>query len=128
MDVLYIAFLLLSIFEWFYAIIQGWGHANFFKEVFGGLKPCSKLVCKRVSSGISRRQMDQILHVDAGGPIWVSFLANYAERSSLGTIMGPIDMIPCVWHDKDGAMDSFLWKLWASSMCNGHVGRVCRAF
>ena len=37
--------------------------------------------------------------------------------------MGPLWMIPHVWHDKDGAMDSVLWKLWASSMRDGgHVG------
>ena len=47
---------------------------------------------------------------------------NYAERSSLGTITGPLYIILRVWHDKDGAMVSLLWKLWASSMCGGHVG------
>ena len=56
------------------------------------------------------------------------FMESYAEKSSLGTIMGPLDMIPRVWCDKDGAMDSFLWKLWASLVCDGHVGRVCGAF
>ena len=43
------------------------------------------------------------------------FMGNYAQRSSFGTIMGPLYMIPRVWCDKDGAMVSFLWKLWASS-------------
>ena len=32
------------------------------------------------------------------------FMNNYVERSSLGTIMGPLYMIPHVWCDKDGAM------------------------
>ena len=51
---------------------------------------------------------------------------NYAERSSLGTIMGPLYMIPCVWHEKDGAMESFLWKLWASltDMADNFAGRI----
>ena len=51
---------------------------------------------------------------------------NYAERSSLGTIMDPLYMILHVWRDKDEAMVSFLWKLWASSVCGGHVGSDCR--
>ena len=70
-DVQYIAFLLSSIFEWFHAIMQGWGHANLLKEVFGRLKPCDKIVRKRESGGSSRRQMDQILWVDVGGCVQV---------------------------------------------------------
>ena len=70
-DVQYIPFLLLSVFEWFYAIMQGSGHEKLLEEVFGRLRPCGKLVCKRVSSDISRRQMDRILRVDAGGRIRV---------------------------------------------------------
>ena len=50
------------------------------------------------------------------------FMDNYAERSSLGTIMGPLYMILRVCHDKDGVMVSFLWKLWASLVCGKHVG------
>ena len=38
-DAQYIDFLLLSVFEWFYAIMQGWGHVKLLKEVFGGLGP-----------------------------------------------------------------------------------------
>ena len=45
------------------------------------------------------------------------FMGNYAERSSFGENMGPLFMVLHVWCDKDGAMDGFLWKLWASSMC-----------
>ena len=45
------------------------------------------------------------------------FMDNYAERSSLGTIMGTLYIIPCVWHDKDGLMVSFLWKLWGQVHC-----------
>ena len=57
------------------------------------------------------------------------FMGNYAQRSSFRTLMGPLYMIPRVWCDKDGAMVSFLWKLWASSyVCDGHIGRLCGAF
>ena len=70
-------------------------------------------------------------HLVASGDRWIEscvwmqedvsefFMDNYVERSSLGTNMGPLYMILCVWRDKYGAMDSFLWKLWASSVCNG---------
>ena len=34
MDVHYIASLLLSIFEWFYAIMQGWGHVKASQGIF----------------------------------------------------------------------------------------------
>ena len=53
------------------------------------------------------------------------FMDNYVERSLLGTIMGPLYMFWHVWHDKHGSMVSFLWKLWASSVCSGHVGSDC---
>ena len=62
-------------YEQFYAIIQGWGNVKLLKEVFGGLGPCSNLVHARVSSGINRREMDQILRVDATGHIRVFFWA-----------------------------------------------------
>ena len=49
-------------------------------------------------------------------------MGNYVERSTIRTNMGPLYVILYVWCDKDGAMDSFLRKLWTSSVCNRHMG------
>ena len=72
-DVQYGTFLLLLVFECSYAITRISGHEKLLEEVFGGLKPCGKLVHKRISSDISRRQMDRILRVDAGRRIRVFY-------------------------------------------------------
>ena len=38
-DVRYVAFLSLVVFECFYAITRSWGHEKILEEVFGGLGP-----------------------------------------------------------------------------------------
>ena len=124
-DVQYVTFLLSSLFGWFYAIMQAWGHVKLLEEVFGGLMPWSKAARKRVASGISGgRWIKSCVWMQEG--VFEFLMDNYVERSSLGTIMGLLYMFFCVWHDKDGAMFSFLWKLWASSVWGGHVGSDCR--
>ena len=107
--------------------MQGWWHAKLLEEVFDGIKPWNKVVHKRASGGISKRQMDQILRVDATGRIQV-FLESYAKRSSLRTIMGQLYMTLHVWRDKDGATQSFFWSFGqvqcATDTTNKFAGRV----